>query len=177
MKRHNPPKTVTVINLPLQNTFSLFPLYNNLHGSKKRDAYIILNSCIKTAMNIDQFAQNMLWPSENVAFCSIFTPACYYKERTGFHLVDRGLLLRSCEALIFPHESLSSLICRSGLSRNLLSDDNVSSVLGLWAKRINKKVFYYSPSLCQNDKQDGFNFVGEDYDVAKGVGQWRLDIG
>jgi hypothetical protein len=177
MKRFNPPKTVSITRLQLENIVAFFSLVGEVKPSRGIDAYIILNSDIKTAKNIDQFAKNMLWPSDNVAFCSILTPSYYHKERAGFHLIDKGLLLRNCEALIFPHDSLTSLIYKSGLSKKLLLNENVSSVLGLWAKRSNKQVFYYSPSLCQNYKQDGFNFVGEDYDVAKGVGQWRLDIG
>lgn len=177
MKRFNPPKSVSITKLQLENIMTFFSLVGEIKPSKNIDAYIILNNDIKTALNIDQFALNMLWPSDNIAFCSILTPSFYYKERPGFNLVDRGLLLRSCEALIFPHDSLTSLIRKSGLSYKLLTNTNVSSVLGFWAKKNNKKVFYYSPSLCQNDKQDGFNFVGEDYDVAKGVGQWHLDIG
>jgi hypothetical protein len=178
MKRFNSPKSVQTVELTTPKNFSDFVslVWSEIYETEM-DAYIILSGNIKTAKNLHKFAHNVLWPGKNIAFCSLLTSVYYYSDRHGFNQQNRGLLLKNYEALVFPRDEIFALVKETHLPQGIYKTSNISSVLGYWAKTRKKDIYYFSPSLCQNDNEDGCLFVGEDYDVAKGVGQWRSDTG
>lgn len=178
MKKHASPKSVLTVKVDTPKNFREYvsSVWREIFDTDM-EAYIVLSGKVSTAKNLNQFAHNMLWPSNQVCFCSILTSVYYYTERHGFAPQNRGLLLKNYEALIFPKKEIFALVAESKLPPPMYNTPNISSVLGYWANLRKKDIYYFSPSLCQNDKQDGHLFVGEDYDVSRGVGQWRSDTG
>lgn len=159
------------------------------------DAYVMVQDDTVFCRGVREFLDGVLWRrvlpnhedgSGATSFCvdSIGVVSLYcpkpYAAGIGFNEVKRGWSLIGALAYVFTPESAKAILS-DGYVRNFSGKRNIDSVVGRWASRAGKKVFYLSPSLAQHigdtstvwdratvgGRRRSSNFVGMDFDARE----------
>ncbi|HUT14095.1 MAG TPA: hypothetical protein VMY42_26640 [Thermoguttaceae bacterium] len=117
------------------------------------DAYLVIEDDVVFCRELREYIERTLWPDEpnKVALCSPYSPAVYRVERRGWNRQQRGFHLVGALTWILPPNAardvlrdLSSLV---GTEASLRGADYL---VGDWAAKTRRTVWYHTPSLAQH---------------------------
>ena len=115
----------------------------------RADAYFLVEDDVVFCRGLRAYLERRLWPADpaEIALCSVFTPAAYRQPTPGWHPQRRGHYLVASQAWILP----------PGAARAVLNDlkgvpsaHNADWMVGQWAEKANRSVWYHTPSLAQH---------------------------
>lgn len=93
------------------------------------------------------FLSKTLWPANDCAFASIYSPDIYTNDNIGYYECVKDYLWGGL-AYFFSNTSIKKFIKNSyALRYNGIHKD---ITLGKWAKQVKLKPYYFSPSLAQH---------------------------
>ena len=147
------------------------------------DAYVMIQDDVIFCRGVRVFLENVLWPDKNTGFVSVFTPSHYTESPAGFYKRNMGGVLWMAQTIIMPPESARGFL-EHPIATGHTGDKNIDNRLGLWASRVSRPPYYFSPSLAQHigvkstlwnnnlnqaaGRKSASDFVGEDYDIGHG---------
>lgn len=134
------------------------------------------------------FLENVLWPSKDVGFVSVFTPSHYTSERPGFYKRNRSGKLWMAQTFFFPPSKARKCV-QHKIIYGHTGDKNIDNIVGRWAFHSNQPPYYFVPSLAQHigekstlwnnklhqakGRKAASDFVGEDHDASYGMVEWE----
>lgn len=139
------------------------------------EAYFVVEDDVVFCKGLRACLEGRLWPAdpESLALCSAFTPEAYRQPQPGWHRQQRKHFLVASQAWILPPGSARLLLADlSGIE----SAHNADWMVGQWADRVGRSVWYHTPSLAQHvglgnsalgdnlisDLRVAGDFIGED---------------
>jgi len=119
----------------------------------KADAYFIAEDDAVFCRGLRQYLERSLWPDKTgrLALCSPYTPGVYRVERRGWNTQQRGFHLVAAVSWVLPSETARRVL--EDLSPLLQTADarrGADYLVGDWAERTGRSVWYHTPSLAQH---------------------------
>jgi len=113
------------------------------------DVYFVVEDDVVFCRDLRPYLEGCLWPDQpaRIALCSVFTPAAYRQATPGWHQQRRGFHLVASQAWILPCETVTELL---GEFQDVRSAHNADWMVGDWAQRTHRSVWYHTPSLAQH---------------------------
>lgn len=107
---------------------------------------------------------------------SVFTPACYSRNRAGWFAVREGFGQAAAQTFVFPRERAFQFLSdpfvnnyrrnppqpRSPGKWNLDGTHHIDGVVGEWCKRNKLATYFHAPSLAQHVGHDSAMYPGRD---------------
>jgi len=117
------------------------------------DAYLVIEDDVAFCRDLRKYAERTLWPdrADKVALCSPYSPAVYRAERRGWNRQDRGFHLVGALAWILPPKAACDVLRDlSPLVGTEASRRGADYLVGDWAAKTGRSVWYHTPSLAQH---------------------------
>lgn len=153
------------------------------------DAYVLIQDDVLFSRNCRMFLEANLWPPDPVGLVSLYCPSIYHphKQRSEFgpYAVRAGRALVGALTYFFPPAAARALLQDHEVAAHRLNGwhqglCNIDSVIGSWAERSRRKVYYYAPSLATHigevssiwlnhpphPGRTSASFLGEQFDAA-----------
>ncbi len=113
------------------------------------DAYLLAEDDVVFCLGLRSYLQRALWPEEpsKIALCGVFTPEAYSSDEVGWHQQNRGYYLVAAQAWIMPPAAARAALVDLA---SVHSPYQADRIVGDWAARTNRNVWYHSPSLAQH---------------------------
>lgn len=148
-----------------------------LQMSPNADAYFVCEDDVVFCLGLRDYLERSLWPAqrETVAICSPYSPTPYCRSTRGWHCENHGFSLISSLTWILSPETARAILSR--FDSNDSFSYNADAIIGDWALRADKSVWYHTPSLAQHvglgnsalgdnsisDIRQAVDFVGEQF--------------
>lgn len=149
------------------------------------DFYAMFQDDIVLCKNIRQYLEANLWPTDNTAVVSVFTPYQYSAGKPkGWNKIDLGRSLWMAQAYIFNPIHIDTIL-NDDVIISWEGRQNIDSNVGECLQNNSLEIYYHVPSLSQHISmtsaiypdelmpaiglRSATDFVGEHYDTFSGV--------
>jgi hypothetical protein len=120
------------------------------------DAYLMVQDDVifYDCEDLRAYLERSLWPAEPIGAVSLYCPTIYTQPEPGWHR-HQGEWVYGALAFLFPRESAQRLIADLRVLEHRWSrwnggKANIDVVIGRWAVRHKRPVYYPTPSLVQH---------------------------